>query len=100
MLLGWQGLRNCACKARNFSVFSCRPKQQLHVQSQRRGHLTKSKQHCQQFAQTNLCTKEMLPERDFKLERVILMRKVTRYEYEKKLLQPDSEEELKNYVSL
>ena len=95
MMLGWQGLRNCACKARNFSVFSCRPEQQLHVQ--RRGHLTKSKQ---QFAQTNLCTKEMLPERDFKLERVILMRKVTRYEYEKKLLQPDSEEELKNSVSL
>ena len=95
MLLGCQRLRNCACVVRNFSVFSCRSKRLLHVQ--RQSHLIKSKQ---QFTRTNVNTKEILPERDFKLERAILMRKVTRYEYEKQLIQPDSEEELKNYVSL
>ena len=64
---------------------------------QRQSHLIKSQQ---PFSRTNVSTKEILPERDFKLERVILMRKVTRYEYERQLIQPDSEEELKNYVSL
>ncbi|KAK2179644.1 hypothetical protein NP493_478g01052 [Ridgeia piscesae] len=93
MLLGCHRLRNCACIIRNFSVVNCRSKRLLHVQ--RQSHLIKSKQ---PFSRTNVSTKEILPERDFKLERVILMRKVTRYEYERQLIQPDSEEELKNYL--
>ena len=40
-----------------------------------------------------------VPEKEFKLEKVVLMRKITRYEYEKQLLKPKDESELKKYVS-